>query len=507
MMSSCFSWAQNLNWVYFKDKSGVSFNPIEYFDIKAIERRVNTGINIMDSTDFPVSESYVSTIKKFSDSILYASRWLNALAVKTNRINEIEHLDFVKKVEKIESDFYTCSSGYDTSLTVIQKHLLKKQLSHMEINYFHRNNYYGQNVRIAVFDAGFSKADVNPVFKYLFDSHRILAVYNFAKKNKNVYKYDSHGTAVLSCIAGEIGGYNMGAAPKASFLLAKTEVKREAKADEVNWIAALEWADKKGAQIINSSLGYTYHRYFPEDMNGKTSAVAIAANLAAKKGLLIINSVGNNAENEWRILSTPADADSVLAVGGIDPMTGIHSRFSSLGPSADFRVKPNVCASGKAIVAGQNELKIMKGTSVSAALVTGFAACVWQMHPEYSNMDVFREIEKSASLYPYFDYMHSYGVPKATYFFSSTIYKPQKSFIVSKKRTKLIIKFTEKAQRRNKNDYVYYHIADKQKILNYFVIARDGADKIEINTNNIEGRYIIRIFYQGSFKEFKLSNL
>jgi len=464
-MSSCFSWAQNLKWVYFKDKSGVSFNPTEYFDIKAIERRVNTGINIMDSTDFPVSESYISSVEKFSDSVLYASRWLNALAVKTTNIDKIKQLNFVKKIENIESDFYTCSGGYDTSLSVIQKRLLKRQLSCMEINYFHRNNFYGQKVRIAIFDAGFSKADINPAFKSLFDNHRLLTVYNFAKKNKNVFKYDLHGTAVLSCIAGKMGDNYMGAAPQASFLLAKTKVKRESKADEVNWIAALEWADKNGAQIINSSLGYTYHRYFPEDMNGKTSAVAIAANLAAKKGLLIINSVGNDAENDWRILSTPSDADSVLAVGSIDPFNGIHSRFSSLGPSADFRVKPNVCASGRAIIAGQNELKIMKGTSVSTALVTGFAACVWQMHPEYSNIDVFKEIEKSASLYPYFDYMHGYGVPKASYFFSSSNYKPKKSFTVSKKRTKLIIKFTEKSNRREKNDYLYYHIAEKQKIV------------------------------------------
>jgi subtilisin family serine protease len=279
--------------------------------------------------------------------------------------------------------------------------------------------------------------------------------------------------------------------------------------EETNWVAALEWADKNGAQIINNSLGYTYHRYFPEEMNGETSIVAKAAKMAAAKGILVVSAMGNDGDNDWKVLATPADADSILSVGAIDPITMFHAPYSSFGPTADFRLKPNVVAPGKVIAAGQKALKLFSGTSFSAPLIAGFAACVWQMHPEYTNMQVLEEIQKSASLYPYYDYAHGYGIPKASYFFSNTHQATTESFTVKTSRNKVIIQFNKNLpQSTNATDYLYYHIADEAgKIEEYNVIEMDKLDDYTIPIKESFKNNKIRVFYRGTFKDINFSDL
>ncbi len=160
-------------------------------------------------------------------------------------------------------------------------------------------------------------------------------------------------------------------------------------------------------------------------MNGKKSLVARAANMAASKGMLVVNAAGNDGETKWKHLGTPADADSVLSVGGISPESDYHFSFSSYGPTADKRLKPNVCAYGAVMESGKKGLTTTYGTSFASPLVAGFAACAWQTNRRLNNMELFKEIEKSADLYPYFDYAHGYGVPQAGYFINRQKYNEE----------------------------------------------------------------------------------
>jgi subtilisin family serine protease len=218
----------------------------------------------------------------------------------------------------------------------------------------------------------------------------------------------------------------LGLAPGAEFLLARTEqLHRERFAEEEAWLAAAEWADRQGADIINSSLGYTKRRYFPEQMNGRTSLVSRAAAMAVRKGMLVVNAAGNDGlDPQWRTIGTPADSDSVLAVGGLDPDNYLHIGFSSYGPTADRRLKPNVTAYGTVLAAAPGGFVRTQGTSFASPLLAGFAACAWQQNRSLTAMQLFQQIQAAADLYPYYDYAHGYGVPRATYFTNNTSKKP-----------------------------------------------------------------------------------
>jgi subtilisin family serine protease len=254
--------------------------------------------------------------------------------------------------------------------------LLKYQTARLQGNLFAEKNIDGKGILIAVFDAGFPKVNNRPEFSHLFREKRIKATFNFVTKSENVFGHSHHGAMTLSCIAGKYGDINIGVAPGADFLLARTEKAfGEAFAEEENWLAAAEWADKNGADIISSSLGYTYQRYFNNEMNGKKSLVARAASMAAAKGILVVNAAGNDGDNSWKFVSTPADADSILTVGGTDPASDIKIEFSSKGPSSDGRLKPEVSAPAEVMAAGNKGMEHAYGTSFSCPLVAGFAAC------------------------------------------------------------------------------------------------------------------------------------
>lgn len=234
----------------------------------------------------------------------------------------------------------------------------------------------------------------------------------------------------MSCIAGKTKNYQIGLATGAEFLLARTESYTEFFSEEENWLMAAEWADKNGVDIINSSLGYTGPRYLPENMDGKTAFVSKAAQLAVDKGILVVSSAGNEGTGKWKRIAAPGDATGVLTVGGIDPYTGIHSNFSSFGPSWDKRLKPEVCAYGTAIVSSRTGLVISEGTSFSSPLVAGFAACLKQRYPLLKNTELKELICRSGDLWPYFDYAHGYGVPQPYFLFKDTIEnKPTLSII------------------------------------------------------------------------------
>lgn len=504
--------AQGKYWVFFTDKKGVTFDPYEYFDEKAIDRRLKNNVSLDDITDYPVKQDYLDGVSELADSLSHHSRWFNAVATYAGsvQIAKIRRLPYVQKAvpfPRQKMQFAGLESEYDTMLNFTNTHILNTQTRSMGMETFRENDIDGTDVRIAVFDGGFPGVDEIPVFQHIRENNRILKTYDFAKNTENVYHGISHGTMVLSNIAGKTGDMQLGLATDAEFLLARTEIKSEPFSEEENWLAAMEWADKHGAQIINSSLGYVYHRYFPEQMDGEHSLVAKAANMAASKGMLVVNAAGNNgSDKDWIVINTPGDADSVLTVGGVQPTTGYHISFSSYGPTADMRRKPNVSAFGQVIVAGKRGLKQSFGTSFASPLVAGFAACALEAKPELKAMELFREIEKSGELYPYFDYAHGYGIPQADHFLGETKI-PNKTFRFIEKDNQVIVEVDEdifKDQKYLKRFILYYNLQKPNGVLDkYYVLGVNQTDVLTINKSEVPEGTRLNVHYVGYTATFE----
>ncbi|MCQ2279061.1 MAG: S8 family serine peptidase [Bacteroidales bacterium] len=429
-------------WVLLTDKQGSTFDPYSYFDAKAIERYNQCGADLYDISNYPVTPAYSHKVESLATESLGESRWLNAVAVMAtpDQILAIEELPFVSHTRLIGGEWHVAQqqprqqeSVGNSALGSDGEIVLADQLVRMGGNYFRKKGINGKGMRIAVLDSGFPHVNTHSAFKHLRDNHLILKTWNFPLKKEDVYGWGSHGTMTLSCITGIIGNKQIGFATASEFLLARTEIDTEPFKEEVWWMQAMEWADKNGANLISSSLGYGKERHYTYEMDGR-SYVAKAANMAARKGILVCNSAGNEGDDKrWKTIITPADADSVICVGGIEDNLGSyrHISFSSYGPSADGRLKPNVCAFGHAIVAkhtSDNESTEAYGTSFSCPLTTGFAACAWQCRPGLTAMQMKAEIEKSADLYPYYDYALGYGVPQASYFTENKTENKQATF-------------------------------------------------------------------------------
>jgi hypothetical protein len=411
-------------WVFFTDKDTAGFRMENYFDVRVIENRRLQNLPAFDWYDVPVNEKYQKEITGLSDSVLVVSRWFNGMAVwiQQNKLKYISQLPYVKSVEEVVTHPHggICAQQelYSERLLESSQRLLIGQTTHLKGKKFKSKGIDGTGIRVAVIDAGFKGFSKSRSLQHLRISGRIVYTYDYIRKSKDIDHGSHHGTGVLSCMAGIFDTTSMGLAPQAGYLLYRTEKMFNEKFNEEEyWLAAAEDAEKRGVRIINTSLGYTGRRYFRRDMDGQQSLLSKAARMAARKGILVVCSAGNDGDSPWRIIATPADTDSVLTVGGINPWTGVHASWSSVGPSHDKRVKPNVCAYGYAMGDyGHGGLSELSGTSFSSPLVAGFAVCVLQLHPEYTVSKMISEIEKSAHLYPYFDYSHGYGVPSAVYF-------------------------------------------------------------------------------------------
>ncbi|TVR43227.1 MAG: peptidase [Bacteroidia bacterium] len=505
--------SQESFWVFFTDKEGVAFDPYAYFDEKAITRRKALDVCLYDPLNFPVKEEYIREMEKLTDGPVVASRWFNAVHLTLCRFEAmaLEELDFVREVRPATMRLVPAAAGFPfVGFSAIGKEhekLFHAQKSHMYADYFGDRGLDGTGIRIAVFDAGFRGVKTHAAFRHLFENDQIIATWDFHRQRENVYVSSAHGTMVLSAIAGILDEGSLGMATGAEFLLARTEIFREPMAEEQYWLAAVEWADKKGADIINSSLGYIFHRYFPEEMDGRTSLVARAATIAAQKGILVVNAAGNMGNNDqWRIIVTPADADSVLTVGALEFPSMLRASYSSVGPAADGRRKPNVSALGTVIAANRRRLTTVSGTSFAGPQVTAFAACLWQNFPSMSNMDLFRAIERSASLHPYYDYAHGHGVPRAAYFFDDQIAIARPTFDLYYKNDSLHIQLRDfiqlnqdtKDQKKTENEYLYYQLKNENgRIEKYFVIDLQNADKVILSIEGFEPGKEILVHFRG----------
>lgn len=534
---------QNKYWVFLNDKQINDYDYLSYLDEKAIERRVKINYSLSDFTDLPVNNEYVKDLDQYVLEITGKSRWFNAIAcfIDDNQLSTINDLPYVKEIQKMH--YQQVLTTYDT-ISTGEKNLLKGQLESLEGDLFRSKNITGKGVRICVIDGGFKKADVSIALEHLYKNNQIIKTWNFNNNSPNVYTSISHGTTVLSCIAGLHNNQPMGLAQDAEFLLAKTEkIMVENKSEEEDWLMAVEWADANGADIINSSLGYTSDEYFKEQMDGKTSIISRAANLAAKKGILVLISAGNSGNSKWKYIGTPADADSVFTVGALNPWTGIHTAFSSYGPTSDKRLKPNAVAYGHVMGYNfKNGIHETQGTSFSCPILAGFAACVMQQYPKMTNMEVFESLEKSSHLYPYFDYAHGYGLPKASYFLNDGFFSElsNSTFKVIEDENNISIKIKdeyfspthhfsrkthENSLRHNfKNFHIknnsyssrltnvsdisgklfYFHVENTDGYLDqYEVIAVNKKEILSISKSNFKNK-TLRFYYKNYLHEKKL---
>jgi len=416
--------------VYFQPKPDSLLPFVEaYLSPEALRRRYQQGIPI-DAGDLPVPSAWIAQLGQHG-RVMGVSRWLNAALVEVPVSSALPAAPFIRCVEpftaaqprhKIPQESITGAthqlisslgaSAWTGSLTATQ-------LSMLHIPELHDRNLRGRGIRVAVLDAGFPGINQIAAFQHVFGEGRYVAGYDFVSGDSLVFDDNSHGTMVASIILGQDDTANyVGGAPEIELILARTEdAVSETRQEEWNWARAAEWADSLGAYIIQSSLGYSTfddpaENYTYADMNGQTAIVTLAARTAARKGLLVVSSAGNEGGSAWRYITAPADADSIIAVGAVD-VNGQITFFSSRGPAADGRIKPDVVALGQgvSVIRPNGTVGGGAGTSFAAPLITSLAACLWQAQPTLHAQTLRQIILESSDRYANPDTAYGYGLP------------------------------------------------------------------------------------------------
>ena len=431
--------------VRFKNKGGTPHtiaNTSTYLSQRAIDRRVKYSIPI-DSTDLPVSPSYISQVSAVSNvTLLNVSKWLNAVTIQTsdaNAITAISNLPFVLSTNTVaakENNAGKLSGKFDGEINNGQMFITGKteQLTGDYYNYgtgslneihlhngelLHNIGLRGQGMQIAMLDNGFNNYTTLKSFDSMNANGQVLGTWDFVAREQNVANDGSHGMSCLSTIAANIPGQFIGKAPKASFWLYQTEDNAsEYPIEEFNWACGAEKADSAGTDVISSSLGYGYGfdgglpDYPYSTLDGNTTMAAKAADLAAKKGILVFVAAGNAGNLAWRNIVTPADGDSVIAVGAVTN-TGVIGSFSSYGPSGDGQTKPDLASVGVAAMVQStgNTIVTGNGTSYACPNLAGLGTILWQGFPEYNNMKILDALKKSADKYNNPDNRTGYGIP------------------------------------------------------------------------------------------------
>lgn len=291
----------------------------------------------------------------------------------------------------------------------------------------------GDGVLIAVLDAGFKGTDRHPALQHLFERGQIVATRDFVKGREDVFQHARHGTEVLACIAGKYGEIPLGAAPGASFLLARTDRKRrDQEEEEQNWKAAVDWALQQGADIICTTLTYGKNRYQPSDMDGRHTLISRAAAGAVAKGAVVVVSMGNEGASDWQKLEAPADVPGVMSVGGSLPMLPKKNPFASVGPNAAGDLKPDLAAPAYVLSTGRgSRYAIRAGTSYAAPLVAGMVACYLQRRPQAGPEQVMAAFRRAGNFFPYYDYGLGNGLPQAHRLWGDTLPDPPPTFEVT----------------------------------------------------------------------------
>ncbi len=418
--------------VLLKDKVNSPYSvssPSAFLSARAISRRSKQNIAVT-TRDLPPNPTYISQIRQTGATVWYSSRWLNAVLVLADdaTIQKVKSLSFVSGLELGRS--LAGISPSPTPSTVQSAGQIRAtealpnygnsqgQVAQIGVDKMHDKGYHGEGMLLAVLDDGFLNANTVSYLSNLFSEQRVIGTYDFVQRETKLYENGGHGTSVLSTMAGTLDNQLYGTAYKANFLLLRTEDDATEKPiEEANWLFGAEYADSTGADIITSSLGYnTFDAPFPShiytELNGKTTLVTRAAQWASEVGMVVLVAAGNDGGSAWRYIGAPADAPGVLAIGAVD-RSGIKASFSSFGPSADGRIKPDLAAWGVSTVIGKpdNTITTGNGTSYATPLVAGLAAGLWQVYPKLTAVQVVDILRRSGSQYATPDNSLGYGIP------------------------------------------------------------------------------------------------
>ena len=428
-------------YIQFTDKSNSPYsidNPGEFLTQRALDRRNRQGI-VINENDIPVNQVYIQGVADIGVDILNPTRWLNGVTVFTEDlglIEQIEALPYVsgsvkfnysenfnnEKFKEIDVDLENgnFSSRNNNSTSSLNYGLAYGQIEQLNGIPLHDAGYQGEGMVIAILDAGFTGALTHPVLEYLWENDRILGSKDFVYIGGSVFNDSEHGKMVLSCMGANLSGEMIGTAPEAEYwLLRSEESPHENVIEEYNWMSAAEFADSVGADIINSSLGYIdfdnpIFDHPHSAMNGDSTVVTRAADIAASKGILVVNSAGNSGtDSNFPWIGAPADGDSVLTIGAVK-LNGQRASFSSIGPTADGRIKPTVmaCGQGATIATGTTNISTTgNGTSFSSPILAGMSACLWQSHPDMTMMEIYESIRESGSLVSDPNDLMGWGIP------------------------------------------------------------------------------------------------
>lgn len=424
-------------WIELTDKNNNGYSidhPEAFLSAKAIERRQKQNIPVTHQ-DLPITMAYQEGIEKMGVRVLHNSRWFNSVTVvctDTSVMKAIRGLKYVKGSRllyaRIEPE--TPQKSPDAMMEYLMSVNAPKnadngsdygfglgQISMLKGDELHALGYKGQGVVIAVLDAGFFHMNEMGTFDQMREEGHLLGTYDMVNKDTVVYDDDMHGMNVLSCMAAYSPGKMIGTAPSASYWLIRTEDNfSEFPIEESNWVAGAEFADSVGADVINSSLGYTQYdaknlSYSYKSLDG-SSIISRAATRCAVVGMIVCNAAGNEGDGDWHYVGVPADADSIITVGGVDAFLD-HSTFSSFGPTADGRIKPTVCAQATATYVASSKGKFYQsqGTSFASPVLCGMVASLWGANPTATNMEVIQAIMQSADRYSHPDNTFGYGIP------------------------------------------------------------------------------------------------
>lgn len=397
--------------------------------MRALARRKAQGIQL-DEKDLPVSSVRLNELRQCNAlTLLGHSRWLNAAWIDTEMNQEVLNVLFpwnagievTLKLKKNTAQHYSPQTSPLAPNAIANDFgFAGQQNNQIGIACLHSQGYRGEDVVISVFDSGFRNVDQISAFDSMRLQNRLLHTRDFVDNESDVFDDDSHGTLVLSTMAARRPMLYSGASWKASYILVRTEtIFSETPAEEFNWLMAMEWVDSIGTDIIQSSLGYNIFdgnngNYTHSDLDGRTAIITRAASVAASRGIMVVVSAGNEGSNSWGYITVPADADSILAVGSV-AFDGQRSGFSSYGPSADGRIKPDVMARGEgtSMFSTSGAITSSSGTSFAAPLIAGMVACLRQAHPQVPAWYLIDVVRATADRASQPNNMYGYGIANA----------------------------------------------------------------------------------------------
>ncbi len=417
--------------LYLKDKDldHTPFSvkrPSEFLSQRSIDRRKRQGIPV-DLTDLPVAPAYEKQVTEAGIEIVGKSKWNNTLLIRIHKDKELRKLEGLEFITKRKKVFQAPDSVSQRMRSNVRNGLNEwsqgdefygaadAQLKSLNGKKLHENGYRGKGMMIAVFDGGFMNADKIPALHKI----KLAGVKDFVvPESKSVFGEMEHGTMVLSTMAANAPDFYVGVAPEAQYLLIRCEDERtESLAEEDYWASAAEYADSCGVDVINSSLGYhgfddssMNHHYYEQD--GNTALISRTASMCADKGIVCVNSAGNDGMGSWKKINFPADAKDILTVGSINEH-GMNAAFSAVGPTVDGRIKPDVMAFGSptCVITGRGSIINDNGTSFSSPLVAGMVACLWQALPGKTAKQIIKLVKLAGDNQQHPDNVFGYGVP------------------------------------------------------------------------------------------------